>query len=226
MTSQQATLKQLATRQDAEASQPFALGNLWGNLRVGAWRFRDVFRTDERFLAVVRCSSAPPVRQVNPSKRRLFERVLLGTPPKVVAIEGQRSLSSVTGAMQECLRSMGLSARSSQVPMLLTMAASAWHRPERAAIPGRLSELQFEGEAHFVVSVTRPDLRFPVALSLAETEVLRGLLAGDTYAQISGARATSQRTVANQLATAFKKLGVSGRRATIERLIQHQVLQG
>ena len=226
MTSQQVSLNQLATHQDTYASQPFALKELWANLRSGAWVIRDVFRTDERFLAVVRRSSTTRERQVSPSKLKLFERVLLGTPPKVVAIEGQRSLSSVTGAMQECLRSMGLSARSSQVPMLLTIAADAWHRPERAAVPGRLSELQFEGESYVVVSVARPDLRFPVSLSMAETEVLRRLLAGDTYAQISGARATSPRTVANQLATAFKKLGVSGRRATIERLIRHQALTG
>lgn len=226
MTSQQVSLKQLATRQDADASQPFPLGRLWADLSSGVWTFRDVFRTDERFLAVVRRSPAAPQRQLSPRKLRLFERVLLGTPPKVVAIENQRSLSSVTGAMQACLRSMGLSARGSQVPMLLTMAACAWRRPDRATIPARLSELDFEGEVHFVVSVARPDLRFPVSLSSAETEVLRRLLDGDTYAQISGARATSPRTVANQLATAFKKLGVSGRRATIERLIQHQAMTG
>ncbi len=71
-----------------------------------------------------------------------------------------------------------------------------------------------------MISALRPDLKFPVALSLAEAAVLRSLLAGNTYAQISGARAVSPRTVANQLATAFKKLGVSGRRATIEYLIR------
>jgi DNA-binding CsgD family transcriptional regulator len=73
------------------------------------------------------------------------------------------------------------------------------------------------------VSVLRPDLSFPVPLSRAEAAVVRELVAGRSHAQISDSRATSPRTVANQLATVFKKFGVSGRGAIVHQLIQHSL---
>jgi DNA-binding CsgD family transcriptional regulator len=80
-----------------------------------------------------------------------------------------------------------------------------------------------DGKSYWVVSVQRPDLSFPVPLSRAEAAVVQGLVAGRSHAQISGLRATSRRTVANQLATAFRKFGVSGRGAVVHQLIQHSL---
>jgi DNA-binding CsgD family transcriptional regulator len=67
--------------------------------------------------------------------------------------------------------------------------------------------------------VGRPDLDFPVPLSDAEAAVVRELIAGRTHAEISDRRATSPRTVANQLATVFRKFGVSGRLAVVQQLV-------
>lgn len=219
MTSQE-TLRSLATRQDLEVAQPFELGRLWQELCRGHWRFRDTFTTDERYFAII-LPVAAPARAMDWRKLQVLESILLGTPPKVVAIESRRSFSSITTNAQECLRWMGLPRRAGHVSVLLTMAARALHRPGSGPQFGRISELSLDGQRAFVISALRPDLRFPVPLSSAEAAVVRSLLAGKTYAQISGARATSPRTVANQIGTAFKKLGVSGRRATIERLLQH-----
>jgi DNA-binding NarL/FixJ family response regulator len=221
MTRAHEPLRRLAIQQDLEAPSTFALGRLWQELQRGAWQFRDTFSTDGRYLGVLQACSQLPLVPLSERKAGLLAQVLLGTPPKVVALECQRSLSSVTAATQDCLRSMGLSTKASQTSVLLTMAARAYRRPDSTTQLGRLSKLQADGEEYIVVSVRRPDLEFPVPLSLAEAEVVRSLMAGQSHAQISGARATSPRTVANQLATAFKKLGVSGRRATIERLILH-----
>jgi len=221
MSCNQQALRLLAIQRDAEASRPFDLGDLWQELCHGAWIFRDTFETEERYLALLQRSDRVPTCPLSERKLRLLESVLLGTPPKVVALDNHRSLSSITGSIQECVHAMGLAGRTSRAPLLLTMAARAFHGGELATRVGRLSELEDGDETYWVVSAPRPDLRFPVPLSLAETAVLRGLLAGKSYAQISGARATSMRTVANQLATAFRKLGVSGRRATIACLMQH-----
>jgi len=60
-------------------------------------------------------------------------------------------------------------------------------------------------------------------LSAAERQVLRLVLEGRSNAEIGSARATSQRTVANQVASIFRKLGVASRRelcVRIERLRQ------
>ena len=48
-------------------------------------------------------------------------------------------------------------------------------------------------------------------LSVAEAHVAREMLAGRTNAEIARARGTSIRTVANQVARVFRKLGVHGR---------------
>lgn len=218
-------LRPIAIQQDAEASRILRLGSFWQELCLGTWLFRDTFSTETRAFAILQRSPQNPPLPLDQRKLRLLESVLLGTPPKVVAMDNQRSLSAVTMAVQDCLRSTGVNTRASHASVLLTMAARALHRPESAPQLGRVSELEVAGVGYSVVSALRPDLQFPVALSLAEAAVVRSLVAGDSYAQISGARATSRRTVANQLATAFRKLGVSGRRATIQRLIQHSAQQ-
>lgn len=217
-------LRKLAIQRDSEETRPYYLGEFWQQLCRGAWIFQATFSTEQRHFAVMR-ATPPLARPLDARKLQLLESVLLGKSPKVVAIESRRCLSSITTSMHDCMRSMGLSGRFSQSSVLLTLAARALYRPDSAPTLGRISELELEGEAFTVVSAQRPDLHLPVRLSLAEAEVLRRLVAGDSHAQISDARATSPRTVANQLATAFRKLGVSGRRATLERLIQHSALQ-
>jgi len=211
--------RQLAISIDSKGSEPFQLGKLWQALSRGVWQFRDVCATNERYIALLEAPADP--RPLNQRKLRIFEQILLGTPPKVVAIDSGISLSSVTAATQDSLHAMGLPNRALHASVILTMAARALHQPESAPQLGRSTHWEVEGQSFLVVSAERPDLHFPVALSLAEAEVLRHLLEGASYAEISGARAVSRRTVANQLATAFRKLGVSGRRATIGRLIQH-----
>jgi DNA-binding NarL/FixJ family response regulator len=220
----QHALQERAIRQDAEAARVFDLGQLWRSLCDGSWVVHHTFSTEERHLVLIQVSSASPPRPLQRRKLNVLESVLLGKRPKVVAYDSRRSLSSVTSCAQECLRKMGLAGREAQTTVLLTMAARASLRPDSAPRHGRSSQLEHEGQTYLVISVLRPDLRFPVALSDAEAAVLRSLLAGNSYAQISGARAVSPRTVANQLATAFKKLGVSGRRATIEYLIQQSAM--
>ena len=224
MTTTQHALRSLAMAHDASASVPFELAAFWQKLRSGAWLFSDTFSTSERFYALL-CQPARP-EPLDRRKLELLEAMLLGGRPKVVAMERDRALSTISMAVQDCLRSMGLSARPSQASVLLSMAAIALHRPGFAPARGRLSEVAFKERSYLVVSALRPDLQFPVRLSDAEAAVLRSLVAGNSYAQISGERATSPRTVANQLTTASRKLGVSGRRAIIERLIQHSAQFG
>jgi DNA-binding CsgD family transcriptional regulator len=218
-----AMFRLLAAERDAVPSQSFDLSRLWLELCRGTWRFHDTFSTDNRYIALI---DEPSVRFPQPLKAcklGVLKRVLLGEAPKAVAIDLHMGLSSVAGAIQDCLFSMGIPGRLSQASVLLTMAACAAHEPVRWSTLGRLSRVEAKGEAYWAVSVVRPDLSFPVPLSDAEAAVVRELLAGRSHAQISNLRATSQRTVANQLATVFRKLGVSGRGAVVHRLIQHSL---
>jgi len=216
-------LRSLAAERDLALSQIFDLSRLWLELCRGTWRFRDTFPTDERYIALI---EEPAVRFPQPLKAcklGVLKRVLLGESPKAVAIDLRMGLSSVAAAIQDCLLSMGIPGRLSQASVLLTMAVCAAHRPQSSPTLGRLSRVECDGRAYWVVSVVRPDLSFPVALSHAEAAVVRELVAGRSHAQISTLRATSPRTVANQLATVFRKMGVSGRGAVVHRLIQHSL---
>lgn len=226
MISSQGALRALAIQRDAEAVAVFELRILWEHLCHGAWVFHDTFSTSERCYAVLRSPQQP----LPPGSRKLamLESLLLGHAVKVVAMDFRRSQSSVTGAVQDCLRALGLGCRPSHTPVLLTMAAMAMNDADgaSASLRGRLSRLRNGDDEYVVISALRPDLYFPVRLSSAEAAVLRSLVAGQTHAQISGERARSPRTVANQLAGAFRKLGVSGRRATLGVLIQHSARVG
>ncbi|HEY1536259.1 MAG TPA: LuxR C-terminal-related transcriptional regulator [Polyangiaceae bacterium] len=214
----------LAVERDAELARSLDLSRLWLELCRGTWVFRDTFSTDNRCFALLEPVSVFPPRPLKASKLQILERLLLGETPKVVAIEQQRAISSVAAASHDCLQRMGLTSRRlSQATVLLTMAACAALRPQHPPTSGRLSHLKLDGEDYLVVSVLRPDLTFPVPLSRAEAAVVRELVAGRSHAQISDLRATSLRTVANQLATVFKKFGVSGRGAIVHQLIQHSL---
>jgi len=57
----------------------------------------------------------------------------------------------------------------------------------------------------------RERAEFSALLTSAESEVLMSLRSGLTNAQIANRRGVSVRTVANQLASLFRKLGVSSR---------------
>jgi hypothetical protein len=48
---------------------------------------------------------------------------------------------------------------------------------------------------------------------------VRGLLEGRNYLEIAKKRGTSTRTVANQLAAAFRRLGVSGRASLLNHIV-------
>ena len=211
----------LATSSDGVQPQTFDLSQLWAQLCAGTWRFRDTFSSAERHFAVIEQVSVGKRSRVHNRNLEISKRVLLGQVPKAVAQDMAVAISTVATGMQESFRSMGLPHRASSPPVILIMAARAAARCERAATLGRLTRIKANDDKYWLVSVERPDLEFPVPLSEAEAAVVRQLVSGHSHTEISLHRATSPRTVANQLASAFKKFGVSGRGAILQRLITH-----
>ncbi|MBL8918217.1 MAG: helix-turn-helix transcriptional regulator [Myxococcaceae bacterium] len=67
------------------------------------------------------------------------------------------------------------------------------------------------GAVHFAVTSTPTASRPEPSLTGAEREVMALLLEGKTNAQIAKARKTAVRTVANQIASLFRKYGVGSR---------------
>jgi DNA-binding CsgD family transcriptional regulator len=81
--------------------------------------------------------------------------------------------------------------------------------PVGAAIEARRFTLG--GEEFAVLTIPRRDPAGLDALTSAEREVCRLILAGLTNADIARARATSPNTTKNQIASIFRKLGVVSR---------------
>jgi DNA-binding NarL/FixJ family response regulator len=67
------------------------------------------------------------------------------------------------------------------------------------------------GEEVAVLSFPLRQPALPPTLSAAEQEIALGMLEGLSNSEIATARRTSPRTVANQVASLFRKLGVRSR---------------
>jgi len=89
------------------------------------------------------------------------------------------------------------------------MAAMA-HR-QKVHVECRRSTIPLAGLQYTVTSAPRPERSLGHLLTRSEQEVLRLLIEGKAYQEVAALRRTSQRTVANQVASAFRKLNVSGR---------------
>jgi len=71
--------------------------------------------------------------------------------------------------------------------------------------------LVLEGVDLVVLSVDARPHGFPATLSNAEREIAAALLEGASYAAIAARRGSAARTVANQVAAIFRKIGVRTR---------------
>ena len=91
-------------------------------------------------------------------------------------------------------------------------------RPMLRAIPADLRARLFErdGKQFAVLAFTRP-ADWAAGLTEAEFEVAVFVLAGRTNAEIARTRQVSLRTVANQVASLFRKLQVSSRGELVAR---------
>ncbi len=208
-------LRMAAQVTDTQNAEPYDVSLLWHELCRGTWRFVRTFSSHARCYAVLRESPGEP--PPDPRLTKMLALTMSGNSRKVLAFDMKRSVSTVSGSVQACLRSMGLESR--HAPVLLIMAA----RHARLGRPStpicRVSWLEFEGDRYIVVSARQPDLNLSSRLSDAEASVVHELVDGLSYAAIAAKRSTSVRTVANQIAAAFRKLGVSGRQAMIESLL-------
>jgi DNA-binding NarL/FixJ family response regulator len=99
-------------------------------------------------------------------------------------------------------------------------------RPSQPDIPApsglRVSRLRLHDEELAVFTFPLALPLIPQGLSAAERAVVTGLLAGKSNADIAKARHTSVRTVANQVASLFRKLGVHSRAQLVAALSRNR----
>ena len=195
------------------------LARVWPELISGRAHIVSSGATQAHHYFQLAMSGPQPAQRVPTASRlRIFERVLLGESQKVVAMELGCATSTVATAVGACLRAMGVQGGSSRVPPLLVLVLHAL-RGRVDSVEVRVERSQgARGDLH-VVSSARLDLHLADKLTEGELAVVSPLIEGHSHAEIARQRRTSIRTVANQIASAYKKLQVSGRMELICYLV-------
>jgi DNA-binding CsgD family transcriptional regulator len=116
------------------------------------------------------------------------------------------------------LRGLGLACRPRETPLLVVMMAQAWHGlgAHWAPVDCRLTP---SGPRTSLLSVSRPDGWLDGVLSPCERKVLRHRVDGLSHDDVARHCEISRRTVANQIASGYRKLGVSGRLELLNRIL-------
>jgi DNA-binding CsgD family transcriptional regulator len=204
------TLEIVANKDPSPQADTMSLSTLWTELIGGVCKVKAAeFSERSCALVVTSVRDRPPLAM--PSRHvDILERSLIDGARKSVAFDLGLCPSSVAEILKHAFVFMGLSCWPSRIPLLLVIAAHARRAREldRSAVVVTLDEGRFSRRT---ISVSRPDNELASRLTPAEYAVLRLLVEGRSYAEMARLRETSTRTVANQLATAFHRLGVSGR---------------
>jgi DNA-binding NarL/FixJ family response regulator len=212
----------LPAEQVAEGAVPLA--SVWHSLVSGALRVTESFCGEQRCYLAVTAEDPPRenTRPLSPRDLDILRRVLRGEMQKRVGIDRQRSPSTISVAASNGLRRFGIDCTARRAPLLLALAACAAEHPGAAAV-ARLTPIPHDSKIRFLVSAERPDRLLPSDLTPAECRVVRGVLGGLSNREIAGDH-HSARTVANQIATIFRKLAVGSRRELIAEVVRRAVV--
>jgi DNA-binding CsgD family transcriptional regulator len=195
------------------SNERLELAALWDELIAGTTKI-DTWSHAENTWSVVVSRRPDPSRPAHALRRRdvaILENALLSGVRKHVAVEAGLSCSSIAVIMQSCFQFMGLSCLPSRIPGLVVAAAHARHHVGSPASGYKTPERVDLTFSQRTVTVRRPDSLLTKWLAPAEHAVIHLLIEGMTYAEIADVRRTSVRTVANQVASGFRRLDVSGR---------------
>jgi DNA-binding CsgD family transcriptional regulator len=217
---QRDALRDLATAADRVSTEAQSLALVWRELTRGSCKVVDCFFSVDRCFLLTRTVTAPPVPLI-PQRRRILEAVLVEGAQKVVAIDLGVAASTIASNAQHALELLGVHGKPSRPHPLLVLAAKAARCGDGTAA-GSLSFVTQAEVRIRVVSVPRPERALAKELSCAEFAVVRSFIEGDCYATIARRRGTSERTVANQIASVFRRLRVSGRAELLSRLFASQ----
>jgi DNA-binding CsgD family transcriptional regulator len=192
----------------------FALAELWSLLVNGRLTISALDCQAGRCFVTLSSAFYAPNR-LRRADVQVLELVLHGQAQKVVAGDSKLPASSVSSRCSRALRAIATPTSVSRSSVLFVMAALS-----ASGLPLPSARVERHAEDGVVLSVELPDPRQIWSVSACEAEVVRMTLEGCSNRQIASARGTSPRTVANQLATIFRKVGVSGRSALKARAVE------
>jgi DNA-binding NarL/FixJ family response regulator len=181
----------------------------WEGLISGRWSMIDRFDNDgRRFVVAVKNDPAhPDPRGLTIRERQVAEYVGLGHASKEIAYTLGLSDSAITNCTARAQDKLGMASRAELVAFF---APSGLRR--------KLAETSLVGERLLTGTYPLVNTRHIANLSETEREVAALMIAGSTNADIAQRRETSEHTVANQVQSIFRKLGVRSRGELVARL--------
>jgi DNA-binding NarL/FixJ family response regulator len=147
---------------------------------------------------------------------QMLARILRGESQKVLAAETAYSISSIAGAATSCLQTIGFTCASHDAPVSAVVLAHAHADPSLSYLTDCFVESWSTAILLYFPRIHEPP---EVGLSPSEQDVLGLLLDGLSHYAIALRRATSLRTIANQLSSIYSKLRVSGRLSVLRKLL-------
>lgn len=199
-----------------------SLAVLWRDLVDGRARLVDSFFTQARcYLVLVPRESRGAV--LKGRRLQILEALLCGKDCKNIAFDLGLAPSTISMNAKQALLQLGLACTPARVHPMLAIAAQAARDGELSYF-WRSSLFSCDGRNLHVVGTARPEALLAPLLPAAQFAVVQGLVEGQQHIEIARRRGTSTRTVANQLAAAFRRIGVSGRGSLIHHLTRSDAL--
>jgi DNA-binding CsgD family transcriptional regulator len=191
-------------RRDFAVASPMDGAAAWSELVSGRWSLVDDFEAGgRRYILAIRNDTRADVFALSASEARTLELSVVGRSPKQIVDDLGLSLSTVYGSLQSAVRKL-------QGKSLADVIALARQLPDTV-----LSRVSLQEEALVALRFPRAAASRLSSLTDAEREVLADLLGSVAPHEIARRRLRSPRTVANQIQSIYRKLGVSGRRELV-----------
>jgi DNA-binding NarL/FixJ family response regulator len=184
----------------------------WSSLWEGEWRV--VSHVTGPSSQTIVCGPSPSgPALLSREEIALATRWARGVPVKAIAADSGRSAPKVRELLARVKRTLML--RSDAQLVFLLGGSNREGRLPGSEVPAPEGlEASIEGDGpdmRLLLRYSGPSWRLPQTLSAAERSVVLDLLGGASRCDIALSRGTSPRTVANQMASIFRKLRVSSR---------------
>lgn len=189
--------------------------NNWEGLVSGRWSMVDRFDSDgRRFIVAIKNDPAhPDPRGLTLRERQIAEYVGLGCASKEIAYTLGLSETAITNCTARMQKKLGIGTR---IELVAFFAPNGFRR--------KLAEIVLSGEQLLVSVNSLADTRQLASLSDTERDIVALLIAGSTNADIAQKRGSSDRTVANQIQSIFRKLTVRSRGELVAKLQAENML--
>ncbi len=183
-------------------SDPDTAMEQWEGLVQGRWSLVDHFDTDRRrfVVAIKNDPTYPDPRGLTMRERQVAEFIGLGHSCKEISYTLGVSQSAITNCTARAQQKLGFSS----LPELAAFFAPSGLR-------AKLAEVAIHGEDLLVGAYPLINEERVGDLTDAERTVLAHLVSGSTNHDIAKKRQSSEHTVANQVQSIFRKLGVMSR---------------